>query len=139
MLASSCTHHLYHKFVQQDNRPFRVRTGGGYTSCQQYIIFSIVEDGITTYNNKFYVIPDLPFDYLIGRPLLTKLGYDLIKIKLDSALEYHHQREDLDSLSDEDMVRHPYPVNTHSKIKQTQPTPKIASRNKKFNTSGTHY
>ena len=130
-ISEGCAHHLYKKYIQTDSRAFRVRTGGGYISCQQYIPLSIKQDGVLLYHNKFYIIPDLPFDYLIGRPLLTRLGYDLTKIRPASQpTEYRHHPQTLDSVEDEDIVDNPYPVKPQSKTGQPSKTPQpvIANR-----------
>ena len=129
-ISAAAASKLYNKYIDDDNKPFRVRTGGGYITCKQYIPFSIESDGVILHYNKFYVIPDLPFDYLIGRPLLLRLGYDLQKIHPTFPTEYHHQRENLDCLSDEDMIDNPYPVKVNSKTgkKPTTPQPLIANR-----------
>ena len=129
-VSEYCAHHLYNQYIQTDRRAFRVRTGGGYISCQQYIPLAIKSDGITLHYNKFYIIPDLPFDYLIGRPLLTRLGYDLTKIHPTMPTRYHHHPQNLDSLADEDIVDYSYPVQPLSKTTEPKPPPQplIANR-----------
>ena len=100
---------LYSKYIKTERRSFRVRTGGGYISCQEYLTFAIRSDHTNLYNLKFYIIPDLPFDYIIGRPLLHQLGYKLTKINPKMTTEYHHDRDNVDYLPDEDVINHPSP------------------------------
>ena len=130
-------HKLYQYHIKTDRRSFRVRTGGGYITCQDYVAFTILSDGIHLKDVKFYVIPDLPFNYLIGRPILDQLGYDLTKVNPTTPLQYHHHREDLDALPDEDIISNPYPIQLESKTGNVE-TPhnnkdtinlKIADRN----------
>ena len=122
------------KFIHTANRSFKVRTGGGYITCQQYIPFGIKQDDYTMEHVKFWIIPDLPFEYLIGRNLIRRLGYKLTKIENDD--EFHHKRENLDCFEDEDIINPYYPVgrakNSQSK---TECTPKynISNRHKKLN------
>ena len=131
-------HKLYQYHIKTDRRSFRVRTGGGYISCQDYVKFTILSDGVYLKDIKFYIIPDLPFNYLIGRPILDQLGYDLTKVNPTTPLEYRHRREDLDALPDEDIVSNPYPIQPKSKTLSSTTTPdnnnhaldlKIADRN----------
>ena len=114
-ISHSIANKLYSKYIQSSSRSFRVRTGGGYITCNQYVSFTILEDDIKLNNIRFYVIPDLPFDYLIGRPILKQLGYDLTKINPATPLNYHHHREDLDYLPDEDILQDPYYLEFDSK------------------------
>ena len=125
-ISEDIAHRLYKSYIQEDRSAFRVRTCGGYITCQQYIPLEIESDGVRLHHNKFYIIPDLPFDYLIGRPLLTRLGYDLTKIHPTMPTEYHHQRENLDTVEDEDIVDDQYLVKPLSKT--TEPTPKPKPR-----------
>ena len=133
-ISQSIAYQLYRKHIQTDARSFRVRTGGGYITCHEYVSLSITSDNVHITNqhyNKFYIIPDLPFDYLIGRPLLNRLGYDLTKIHPTMPTKYHHHREDLDSLPDEDIINHPYPVRAKVKnqfVPQSVKLPDIANR-----------
>ena len=109
-ISQCCAHSLYKQYIQTDRRAFRVRTRGGYITSQQFILLTIKSDAVHLHYNKFYIIPVLPFDYLITRPLLTKLGYERTKINSTLPDSYHHQRESLDSVADEDMVDYPWPV-----------------------------
>ena len=129
-ISECCAHYLYKKYIQTDRRAFRVRTGGGHITCQQYIPLSIKSDGVTLHHNKFYIILDLPFDYLVGRPLSTRLAHELVKIHPTISTEFHHKPHNLDSLSDENMVDYPWPARPVPKTTHStqQPQPQIADQ-----------
>ena len=120
---------LYKKYIKTERRSFRVRTGGGYISCQDFITLSIQSDSGILHNIKFYIIPELPFDYIIGRPLLQELGYQLTKINPTITTQYHHHPDNIDCLADEDIVHSPSPLppKTHTQQPILQKT-KIAKR-----------
>ena len=136
-ISMDTAYRLYKKYIQSESRSFRVRTGGGYISCQEYVTFTIKQDDVYLDNLKFYIIPDLPFEYLIGRPVLTHLGYDLSKVNPATPMNYHHPRQNLDSLEEEDMPDYPYPVTAHPKSTQpnlnsTLPNVDIAKRDQQL-------
>ena len=134
-ISQSMAYQLYNKYIQKETRPFRVRTGGGYITCQDYILFTITCQGTVIHNNKFYVITDLPFDYLMGRPLLSSLGYDLAQIHPPASTPYYHPRTNLDELDDEDIPDHPYPVRPKTNLSTPTTLPKtlrIANRDQKL-------
>ena len=138
-ISQSKAYELYTKYIQKESRPFRVRTGGGYITCQEYIQFVVTSQGTTIHGNKYYIIPDLPFDYLVGRPLLSALGYDLAQIHPPISTSFHHPRTNLDELSDEDIFDQPYPVRPKIKNSKpnhsnqtTSPALRIANRNQEL-------
>jgi len=49
---------IYSKYIQLEHRPFRVRTGGGYITCQEHIPLSIKTENSNLHSIKFYIIPD---------------------------------------------------------------------------------
>ena len=59
-ISLDCAQNLYKQYIQKENRSFRVRTGGGYISCQEYITVSIHHQNNNYQNIKFLIIPDLP-------------------------------------------------------------------------------
>ena len=69
-ISTECTYNIYKNYMSSESRSFRVRTGGGYISCKDYITVSIRHQNNNIHHVKFYIIPDLPFDYLMGRLLL---------------------------------------------------------------------
>ena len=93
----------YKQFIKTDRRAFRVRTGGGYIWCKDYVPL-ILSNG----NNgklltvKLYIIWDLPYKYIIGRNTQHQLGWRMVNIGNST---YHHQRETLDALPDDDIVK----------------------------------
>ena len=127
-ISLQLAHAMYKKFIQSEQRSFRVRTGGGYISCKEYIPFSIKSQGVTLHDVKFYIIPDLPTDILVGSKLLTTLGYELAQLNPTTTTSYRHQREDLDALSDEDIESNPYPVKTKTLTSTSTPKAKISNR-----------
>ena len=130
-ISMDCAYKLYKKHIMSETRSFRVRTGGGYISCKDFIIVSIRHQNNNIHHIKFHIIPDLPFDYLVGRPLLNELGYQLTNISPNIPTQFHHEREDLDTLPDEDIVHDPYPLPLN-KTQIQQPKAKVANRDKKL-------
>ena len=120
----------YVKYIQSEPRAFRVRTGGGYISCQDYVSFTI-KDGETYLRNiKFYIIPDLPFQYLTGLPLLRQLGWHLANLPDLLKLVYHHKPEDLDCIDEDDDVFNNYPLSPETETPTPISQPKISDRDK---------
>ena len=67
----------YKEHVQHVQKPLLINTGKGVLECYDYV--NITMDDNT--NHIFCVIYDLPFDYLIGRKLINKMGYHLTRIQ----------------------------------------------------------
>ncbi len=115
----------YREFLREEKSDFQVRTGSGYMLCKQYLPVYTKVNG-TLVHNKFYVVNDLPYQWLMGRSLLHVLGYRLRKLDTDV---YHHQAEELDYLEDDDWIFETYPVDN---VNSTQATKPLAQENLKF-------
>ena len=111
---SSTTAAQYKQYIKYNHKPFRVRTGGGYISCRSYIPFTLKHPTTEfTSKCKFYIIPDLPYNYLIGRPTQRLFGYKLVHV---GPTEYHHKPEELDIGydSDDEIEQYDNPLPTMS-------------------------
>ena len=89
----------------------------------------MTSDGMSLHEDEFYIIPDLPLHYLIGRPLLTNLGCNSAKIDPAMSAEYRHQRVGLDSFPEEDISRDPNPLRRKTYLNTTAT---VAGRNTKL-------
>ena len=98
---SGTTATQYRQYIQHAPRAFRVRTGSGYIYCRQYVTITISHND-KQIPTKFYIINNLPYEYLIGRSTIRALGYALQQIK---PISYHHQHESIDAINDEDVPR----------------------------------
>ena len=66
----------YKQYLQSERRKFKVRTANGNVLLQKYLPVH-VKNGKKLIKVKFYVMWDLPYDYLIGRSLIHSLGWRL--------------------------------------------------------------
>ena len=87
----------YKAFLKQDRKETKLRTANGDTSIRQYLPV-YAKNGNKLIKCKFYVLWDLPYDYLIGRSLIHALGWQL-QLRPGS---YYHKAETLDDV-DEDL------------------------------------
>ena len=97
----------YSNYLRVDKRGLNVRTGNGMRTVREYLPLHIKNNGKTLVA-KLYVIPDFPYDYLIGRSTLRFLDYHLVK----GSTVYHHDREVLDNADDllEERAHDQYPI-----------------------------
>ena len=72
VISQNIPQQLYNKYIMSDTR-LPCENGGGYITCQQFISFSVSSDAVKLHHDEFYIIPDLPFEYLTGRPLLGRV------------------------------------------------------------------
>ena len=113
----------YGQHIQTERRAFRVRTGAGYIWCKDYVPI-IIKNGN---NNKllkarFYIIWDLPYNYIIGRNTQYQLGWKLLNPGIST---YHHKPEILDGLPDDNTINHSeYPIKS-SDIEDNEEIPNI--------------
>ena len=77
----------YKEFILNDRKEFPLHTGAGDVMCRAYLPIHIKNNSAIV-KAKFYVLWDLPFDYLIGRPLIRTLGYHLIQPRVST---YFHE------------------------------------------------
>ena len=97
----TASRHIYRSFVKKTPRAFKVRTGSGMINCNEYLPMRIRQDGQTHFL-KLYVIWDLPYDYIIGRPTQRQLGWYLKGPR--SEQQYYHPREMLDCVEDDEKI-----------------------------------
>lgn len=97
----------YSNYLRVDKRGLNVRTGNGMRTVREYLPLHIKNNGKTLVA-KLYVIPDFPYDYLIGRSTLRFLDYHLVK----STTVFHHDREVLDNSDSllEERAHDQYPI-----------------------------
>ena len=106
----------YHIHIQHARHAFRVRTGGGYIWCREYIPLTIDHNN-KLIHIKLYIIHDLPYKFLIGNPTMKKLGWELINTH---NMEFHHHREELDLVDEDYMENINYPRSTEKLSSSTQ-------------------
>ena len=82
----------YRKYAQPLKHALRIRTGGGYIWCKEYVPM-IVRNRHKFLKLNLYIIWDLPYDFLVGNPSLKALGYELVQRAMTT---YHHHREDIE-------------------------------------------
>ena len=95
-------HYIAQKYkhkLRQDKKGKYIQTGSGSLTAHEYLPLTLKyksenSNNTKTINTRFYVINDLPYDYLIGRPLLHLLDYELIQKKEI----YHHKPEYVDAM-----------------------------------------
>ena len=86
-----------HKFVDDHNleifsdyRGFNCRTANGRTVIKEYVNLHVVDQDYEgdprarEFHNKFYILRDLPHSVLIGRPLMRKLRYRIVKLERET-------------------------------------------------------
>ena len=103
-------------YLLNEKTSFKVRTGNGDVSCRQYLPV-VIQHNHYTIKTKFYVMWDLPCDFLVGRSLLKALGYRIMKI--DNDVFKHIGKPDMlddDELDDEFFERISYPLTNDSLI-----------------------
>ena len=83
------------KYIERDRQSFEVRTGSGRIKCREYLPV-YVDKNEKIIKLKFYLVWDLPFDWLVGRSTLEHL--DLTKT-LGTGSFIHH-REVIDATDD---------------------------------------
>ena len=59
----------YKQHIKTDRRKTIVRTGSGYVTCDKYLPVYI-RNRSAIIKIKFYILPKLPYDYLVGRSVI---------------------------------------------------------------------
>ena len=102
-IADKYIHHIQH-----DPKGRLIRTGNGPIQIHKYLLIKIQHKS-QCFVSKFWVLPQLPFQYLIGRNLIHLLGYDLIN-RYEPYIHYPEPIDDGDA--DLDMLScSNYPIN----------------------------
>ena len=86
----------YKSYLQHDRKSSKIRTAGGNVEIRQYLPVHF-KNGSKTVKTKFYVLWDLPYDWLVGRPLIHALGW---KLKQPTA-SFYHKAQNLDCIDDD--------------------------------------
>lgn len=105
----------YKNYLRRERRDFYVRTGNGIAVCNEYLPIYI-RNRSAIIKSKFYVLPELPYDFLIGRSLIKTLGYHLMQ---DRVSTYTHYGEPLtlgnDTADTDYFDKLSYPITTGKK------------------------
>eukprot|EP01084_Bolivina_argentea_P025655 47723_1 len=67
----------YDKYIKHDTTGVRIRTGNGLITINNYLPLYIKHRN-KYFTSKFWILPALPYDYLIGRSPLMMVQVNLI-------------------------------------------------------------